>query len=255
MTGSAPIEVDESAFDLQPPGAIVTGAAALCLHGLTGTPYEVRPVAEALVARGVRACGIWLPGHGGSVDELAAATRVDWVERARDVFRKLHAEHDRVYMVGVSMGGLISLRLAQDEDVRALVVIGTPLALAPPVPQLTPWLRYVWKARPKRGSDIRDPDARARHPRFPAMPLASVSQMIALQKEVIRDLSRVRAPILIAHGRLDRTARPRDAHRLHANVGSVEKRLLWLPRSGHIATVDYDAPVLLRAATDFLVGY
>lgn len=50
-------EVDPDAFDLRPPAEEANGAAALCLHGLTGTPFEVRPVAEALVARGVRALG------------------------------------------------------------------------------------------------------------------------------------------------------------------------------------------------------
>ena len=68
--------VDVSPFDLRPDAAslaagVQAGAAALCLHGLTGTPYEVRPIAEALVARGVRAKGIWMAGHNGTVEDLA----------------------------------------------------------------------------------------------------------------------------------------------------------------------------------------
>lgn len=244
--------VDVSPFDLLPEEGSASGAAALCLHGLTGTPYEVRTVAEALAARGVRARGIDMAGHGGSVEELARSTRSEWLERARMELAALRAEHERVYLVGLSMGGLVSLRLAQTELVDGLVVVGVPLVLAPPIPQLLPFVRRFAASRRKRGSDIREPTARARHPGLPAMPFDAVLELIRFQAEVIPELGRIAAPILIAHGALDRTARPRDAHRLHAEVGSLEKELFLLARSGHVATVDYDGVALATAAADFL---
>jgi carboxylesterase len=165
----------------------------------------------------------------------------------------LRRTHDRVYLVGVSLGGLLSLRLTQTIGVDALVVVGVPLALRPPIPQLLPLVRRVMPFRRKRGSDIRDPEAEARHPSLPEMPLAAVAELIALQREVIPELGAIRSPILVAHGRHDSTARPRDAERLHGEVGSEEKELFVLERSAHVATVDYDGPALSRAAADFLV--
>ena len=244
--------VDPGAFDLFPERGIENGAAALCLHGLTGTPYEMRPIAEALVARGLRARGPWMAGHEGGSEALAKTRWQDWVEGAREEFASLRAEYDRVFLVGLSMGGLVSLRLAETERVDALVVIATPLVLAPPIPQLLPLIRRVASGRRKKGSDIRDPRARARHPGLDAMPFSSVAELIALQSVVIRDLGRVTAPILVAHGKLDRTARPRDAARIRDAVGSSVKELFLLERSGHVATVDYDGPVLARATADFL---
>jgi carboxylesterase len=244
--------VDDSPFDLIPEGGRANGAAALCLHGLTGTPYEVRPLGEALVARGIRARGICMAGHGGSVSDLARSTRQDWIDRAAAELAALRGEHDRVFLVGVSMGGLVSLRLAQSEQLAGLVVVGVPLVLAPPIPQLLPLVRLFVSSRPKRGSDIQDPAARARHPGLSAMPFDSVRELIRLQSEVIPELDQVEAPILVAHGQQDRTARPRDAHRVHDEVGSAEKELFLLARSGHVATVDYDGPALATAVTDFL---
>ena len=84
------------------------------------------------------------------------------------------------------------------------------------------------------------------------MPFNSVQELIRLQSEVIPGLERIQAPILVAHGQLDRTARPRDAQRVHDAVGSVEKELFLLARSGHVATVDYDGPALATAVSDFL---
>ena len=245
-------EIDTRSFDLHPQTSLANGAAVLCLHGLTATPFEVRPVAEALAARGLRARGPVGAGHEGGARLLAHTPRRDWLANARSELAALRAEHDRVFLVGVSMGGLLSLRLAETERVDGLVVIGTPLALAPPVPQLLPLIRWIQPYRKKNGSDIQDPIARARHPSIPAMPMASVAELIELQSEVIPELSKIEAPILVAHGGRDRTARPRDAQRIFDSVSSVEKELFYLERSGHIATVDYDGPALARATADFL---
>lgn len=252
MTAADREAVDPEAFDLLPEPDRANGAAALCLHGLTGTPYEVRPIAEALVQRGLRARGPWMAGHEDGADALARTSWQDWVEGARSELAALRSEHDRVFLVGLSMGGLVSLCLAETDEVEAMVVIGTPLVLSPPIPQLLPLIRRFVSSRPKTGSDIQEPRARARHPGLEAMPFSAVAELIALQAKVIPDLPKVRCPILVAHGRLDRTARPRDAVRIHEEVGSTEKELFLLERSGHVATVDYDGPALARAAADFL---
>ena len=244
--------VDASAFDLLPDVSHSSGAAALCLHGLTGTPYEVRPIAEALVARGIRARGPVSAGHEGGPELLAETPHEAWIDAARIEFELLRQEHDQVFLVGVSMGGLLSLRLAQTLAVDGIVVLGTPLVLPPPTPQLLPLLRRFKRYRKKGPSGIEDPAARARHPGLDRMPLDAVAEMIALEAKVIADLGSVSAPILIAHGAKDRTARPSDARRIHREVGSREKELFMLARSGHVASVDYDGPALARAAADFL---
>jgi carboxylesterase len=246
--------VDPGAFAFEP--ARATGAAALCLHGLTGTPYEVRPLGEALAARGIAAFGPALPGHGESPDALA---RVDapgaWRDAAREHVRTLRKRHDHVYAVGLSMGGLLALSLAAEAAVDAIAVIGTPLALPLPVRLLVPWL---WRLRPFHpkagGSDIQDAAARGRHPSYPVMPLRSVAALIRLQRDVQAVLPRIRVPILVAHGALDRTARPGDAERILAGVASTEKRRVVCARSGHVVPVDCDGPALARDVADFLAS-
>lgn len=252
MTQERVLSVDVSPFDLRPAASSSGTAAVLCLHGLTGTPYEVRPLAHALVARGLRARGPWMAGHEQGHEALARTRHQDWVELAAIELERLRAEHARVFVAGVSMGGLVTLRLAQTCAVDGIVVIGTPLALRTPLPFLARALRRWMPFRKKRGSDIQEPAARARHPGLEAMPLAAVNELVRLQAAVVTDLARVAAPILVAHGRHDRTALPRDAARIHAEVGSREKELFYLERSGHVATVDYDGPALALAAADFL---
>lgn len=241
--------VDRGPFDLPGDGR----AAALCLHGLTGTPYEVRPLGEALSAAGVRAVGPWMPGHAGSPEELARVSSEAWVEGARERLRELQAEHETVFTVGVSMGGLVTLLLASQERVAAAVTIGTPLALRQPLPLLLPFLRHLVPfVRKKVGSDIRDPAARARHPSMPVMPLASVHQLVRLQRRVRVALPRVQSPLLVAHGAHDVTADPADAARIVGAVGSGVRRQLLLEDSAHVVPVDHDGPRLAREVVAFL---
>lgn len=243
---------DPSAFDL--PGA--GRAAALCLHGLTGTPYEVRPLGEAFARRGIRACGPALPGHNETPEQLARVSHTAWVEAARAHLGELRASSERIFVVGVSMGGLVALDLASDEPVDALVTIGTPLWLHHPLARLIPLAKYLSPMqRKRRGSDICDEAARERHPSYDVMPLPAVHELQKLQARVRGRLSRVTAPILIAHGAHDRTARPADARKIYAGVGSSIRELMFFESSAHVVPVDVDGPRLAEAAADFLMEH
>ncbi len=212
----------------------------------------MRPLGEALARRGLRALGPLLPGHGADAETLARATHADWIDAARDAHRRLREAHERVHVVGLSLGGLLALWLAAERDVDALAVVGTPLRLRSRWARLLPVARRVVPFVEKHsGSDIRDAAARARHPSLRVMPLASAHELTRLQRRVRRTLGRVQAPILVAHGALDATADPDDARRIAGLVASPERELLWLPNSGHVAPVDHDGERLARAVADF----
>ena len=248
MRDAPAAEVDPGPFDLGE-----GRHAVLCLHGLTGTPYEVRPIGAALARAGLRAVGPMLPGHGGPSELLAAILHDVWFDAVRDAYRELRQQHEAVSVVGLSLGGLLSLALASEEDVDALVVIGTPLHVHARFVSWIPVLKRWKHGFPKhRGSDIRHAEARDRHPSMNVMPLASIHELMRLQHRVRGGLDRVTAPILVAHGVLDRTAKPSDACEIAGRVASEERELLWLPNSGHVVPVDHDGPALAEAVTLFL---
>lgn len=245
------LRVDPAPFALGSERAV---AAVLCLHGLTGTPYEVRPLAEAFAATGLRAVAPALPGHVETPEALAAVGGWEqWADAARREARSLAGQHARVFAAGLSMGGLLSLLLASERLVDAVVVVGVPLQLAPPIPWIVPFAkRFVPYLGKEGGSDIQDDAARARHPSYDRMPLHAVHELTKLQRVVRGRLRQIEAPILVAHGALDRTADPADADRIYARVSSRERERLVLPASGHVVPVDRDGADLAREAARFL---
>jgi carboxylesterase len=246
------LRVDAAPFEL--PGA--GRAAALCLHGLTGTPYEVRPIGEALSAAGISAVGPALPGHNETPERLARVAHQAWVDAARDALAELRSRHERVFVVGISMGGLLSLALAAEGRVDAAVVVGVPLRLRQVAVRLVPVAKHFVRFLPKAaGSDIRDPGARARHPSYDRMPLAAVHELLRLQRLVRALLPRVAVPLLVAHGAHDRTAHPDDAHEILELVASAEREHLRLAASGHVVPVDHDGPQLAARVVEFLSRY
>jgi carboxylesterase len=228
----------------------------LCLHGLTGTPYEVRPLGQALSRVGIRAVGPALPGHNETPESLARVRYRQWLEAARVELRDLRDRHEKVFMVGLSMGGLLTLVLASEKRVDGAVVVGTPLRLSRPVATLVPLLRYVMPfARKREGSNICDPAARSRHPSYDVMPLAAVRQLQHLQRLARRSLKRVTAPLLVAHGAHDATADPADSKEILDRVASQEREHLILEDSAHVVPVDRDGPRLAVAVADFLTRH
>lgn len=240
-------------FDVGSPDA---DAAVLCLHGLTGTPYEIRPVGEALARAGFAVDGPALPGHASTAEALAAVERFEvWLDAARAAADRLRERHRRVYACGLSMGGLLSLALAAEARVDALAVIGTPLRLPLPVRLAVPWLWRLRRFQEKDGgSDIQDEAARRRHPSLPVMPLRAVAHLVALQRHVDAALERIVQPIFVGHGSLDRTARPADADEIARRVSSASHSIRRYERSGHVVPVDHDGPRLAADVVAFFDG-
>jgi carboxylesterase len=100
----------------------------LLLHGFTGTPLEMVPLAEALAQDGFTVHVARLAGHGTSPEDLAQTTWGDWLGSARSAYRALRARCSSIAVGGLSMGGAIALHLAATEDPAAVVAAAALMA-------------------------------------------------------------------------------------------------------------------------------
>lgn len=242
--------VDANPFRLGDPRAGLA-PAVLCLHGLTGTPYEVRPPAEALAEAGFYCEGPLLPGHGTSPRELARTTHAQWLAAVLAAHDSLAERHERVYTVGLSLGGLLALALAQRRALGGLVALAVPLDLGWVVHRGVPLLHRVVRQLPKTPA-ILDLEARARHPGYDRMPLAAVNQLLSLAAHVRGALARIEAPVSLIFSRLDPTVPVRNAELLMRGLPPGDRELHWLERSGHVLPVDFERALVARRVVEFL---
>ena len=222
----------------------------LLLHGFTGTPAHFRMMGRFLNEHGYTVHAPLLAGHGTSLEDMDQTTRRDWVQSARHGLEKLR-EFKRVHMVGLSMGGLISLLLAGQDEVASITTIDTPVKLWDRRQPLVHIVKYVQRFRSWDDPEDAPLGEAARYfIQYDGYPIRSASELLHLKRQVVRRLDRVRAPALIVQSRADETVRPESAEILASRVGSSRKRILWLEHSRHNALLDTERDLMHEAVLD-----
>ncbi len=214
----------------------------LLVHGLSGAPVEVRPVAERLAAEGISVLAPCVAGHGTCVDDLRATRWSDWYDSVERAYLELRARSERVVVGGLSTGALLALRLcARHRDIDGLVCMAPALRVRAPLLGTTRVLRHViqdWDKREEETHDLQDEHAFARIWSYESFPLHALYELHLLQREVRGLLGDVRQPLLVLQGRRDRVIARRGVRRLLRSVASDAPELVWLEESGHTLTVD-----------------
>ncbi len=226
----------------------------LLLHGLTGTPTEVLPIAQALHAAGF---AVHAPLHAGHRDPEALARHGwrDWYAGAEAALCGL-AGVGRALVVGFSMGAVLALRLAalQPQRIAGVASISVHLEL----PGWQTWLAGLlakhqrWVGHwPKRAVDVRIFARGQVSPSLRVFPYAAIAALGELQQDVRDRLGHIKAPLLLLHGRYDHTAPPEHSERVAQAVSAASVRRVVLPRSFHIVGQDLDRSLVCQEVVRF----
>ncbi len=226
--------------------------AVLVLHGFTGSPASMRPWAEDLQGRGYSVSMPLLPGHGTRWQDLQAHTFADWYATAEDAFLKLKAEHEQVFLAGLSMGGTLSLALAEEHgrDVAGLMLVNPAIDSRRKDIKLLPVLKHVVPAFPAIGNDIKKPgqDEVA----YPRTPLKAAHSMFSAFPRLRERLDQVTQPVLLFRAPEDHVLDSSSREAIIARISSRDVEEVELPESYHVATLDNDAPTIFERSAQFL---
>ncbi len=223
----------------------------LC-HGFTGTPSSLRPWGEHLAAAGMAVDCPRLPGHGTTWQDLNTTGWPDWYAELERAFDRLLADVPTVFAMGLSMGGTLCLRLAQQRgaDVAGLVLVNPSLATERRDAKILPLLRHVLPSIAAIGSDIQKPGVReVAYGRTPLRAAYSLSQLWTLTRA---DLAKLSAPILLYRSRVDHVVEAGSARLLQAGAAAADVAEVVLDNSYHVATLDNDAPLIFSGSVDFV---
>ncbi len=230
----------------------------LVIHGFTGAPKEVRGLGEHLNARGYTVCGIRLSGHATRPADMVRSHHTDWLLSVEDGYDLLRACTDRVFLLGLSMGGILALASATRLGVRGVVAMSTPYDLPVHVP-LPLWslrlLSILVPYRPKSkvpGSGWFDKEACKQHVAYPQNPVRSGLELKLLLDEMHAALPGISVPVLLIHSRNDTYVPADSMPRIYAALGTADKQMLWVEGGGHVVTEEPTRTAVYEAAGDFV---
>lgn len=225
----------------------------LLVHGFSGSPPEMRPMGEFLAGKGLTVLGVRLAGHGTSPEDMATTTWRDWVASAEAGLRELEARCERVFVAGLSMGGLITLHLAANHPVDGIVPMSAPAYIADWRFRFLPLAQhFVHWFTPDIEPDLTDHEAEQRLSSYPVLPIRCIVSLGQLIRLVRQELPQVKAPALIMQGEKDRHVPADSAPIIFEGLGATEKELVWWPNSGHCITVDSEREAVWARAYEFI---
>lgn len=249
----------------------------LLIHGLTGTPNEMRLLGKGLHRAGYTVYGMQLAGHCGSADDLIATTWQDWYDSVQRAADFLSSRVDRMFVMGLSMGALLSLKLAAEQPkkvsgVAALATMFQHDGWSMPLYTRFCFLLRIFKTlRIGRNGffteqapyGIKDAALR-RHiveqmqsgdssaAGLPGNPWWSVAELYSLAADVRRRLPDVTSPCLLVHATEDDIASLEKNALLVKNKVSGPVQTLWLEDSYHMVTIDRERRLVIQRACDFI---
>lgn len=222
----------------------------LLCHGFTGAPYSMRPWAEHLEAQGYRVSVPRLPGHGTSWQELNRTQWTDWYAAVERAFGDLTQQCERVAVAGLSMGGALALRLAEQhgDAVAALSLVNPCINITDPRIRFSRLLSVV-PSLAGLSDDIAKPGQTEFG--YGRNPLRALHSQTLLWADVRAHLHQVTAPTQVHWSRQDHVVDPSSLALIRAGVRGAELEVRTLERSYHVATLDYDAEDIFRSSADF----
>jgi carboxylesterase len=223
----------------------------LC-HGFTGSPASMQPWASYLADAGLTVRLPRLPGHGTDWHDLAITDWPDWFAAVDRSFAELRARCTTVFVMGLSMGGTLALRLAETHgpDVAGIVVVNPSILTRRRSFRLLPLIEPFVGSVKGIASDISV--ATADEFGYDRIPVSALRSLTALWRTTRAELDRIDQPLLVFRSVVDHVVEPENTVALLAGVRSTEKEERLLPDSFHVATLDVDAPAIFAGSLDFI---
>jgi carboxylesterase len=223
----------------------------LVLHGFTGNPQSMRPLAEAFAAAGFSVSLPLLPGHGTTVEEMLPTRWSDWSIAAEAAYEELASRTHTVIVAGLSMGGTLTAWLGTRHPEIAGLVLVNPLidGTQPGVSGMVAQLREAGvELVPGIGSDIaKEGVVESAYPMTPVAPLIDLHAALA---PLAAELAKIQCPVLLLTSTNDHVVEPASSDTLAAAVSGPVTRVM-LENSFHVATLDNDAPLIEQRAVEF----
>ena len=224
----------------------------LLIHGFTGAPGSMRPWADHLAAEGYSVRLPLLPGHGTRWQDANRTTFDDWLGAVTGALQELSSSCRAVVVGGLSMGGTLTLRLAElyPEVMAGIMLVNPSVMTLRKDAKLLPVLRHVTPVFLPIAGDIAKPGVV--EPGYNRLPVHAMYSLSRAWPVVRGDLAKVTTPVLLIHSRVDHTVEPINSQVVRDGISSTDVTDIVLERSYHVATLDHDAELIFTSSVEFI---
>jgi len=241
---SSNADIKPASFPNGPTGVLV-------LHGFTGSPQSVRPLALRLAEAGHSVEVPLLPGHGTKIEDMVPTRFDDWYRAAAAAYADLAGRCEKVVVAGLSMGGTLATILAAENEPAGLIAINPQVT--PPPDAVVEVIRGLVEEGvatiPAIGGDIAKENVEELA--YAATPVSALMSFIDRCQKLGDDLPRITCPVLLFTSPQDHVVDPVSSDALAAGVSGPVERVL-LEKSFHVATLDHDAKLIEDRAVAFV---
>ena len=168
----------------------------------------------------------------------------------------MRARCDQTFVMGLSMGGTLVTRLAEQrgDDIAGVVVVNG-VAVHHPQGRQAAAAAAPRRAVAARRSATTSRSRASTEPAYDRLPVKAAWQLSKLWALTNADLARITAPLLVMTSRDDHVVETANSERLMSGAGSADKRQVWLEDSFHVATLDNDLPVIIKESLAFIEAH
>ncbi|HEY2409565.1 MAG TPA: alpha/beta fold hydrolase [Polyangiaceae bacterium] len=229
----------------------------LLVHGFTGSPASLRPLAGMLNARGFTIELVRLPGHGTHYRDMMPTRYADWLAEVERKVGELKQRVSKVVLLGLSMGGTLVLDAASSRSdlVAGVTAINAPILNREGfLVKIAPLLESVLPVAPASAAgltrnDIAKPGVS--EIAYGWVPTASGNSLVRELPRVRAQLARLACPALIAYSLADHSVPPDNSREILKILAGKDVSELVLERSYHVATLDYDLELIEERVAEF----
>jgi len=225
----------------------------LLIHGFTGTPKEMRMLADSLAQDNYTILGVRLAGHATDLEDMRHSTWRDWLASVEDGINLLKGCTEQQVVMGLSMGGVLSMMAAARYDVKGVITFSAPCALpADPRAKFLPYITWLVPQVGKGKPDWRNLEAMKDHVDYPGYPTRSVLQLQKLIGVMMEDLPKVKIPALMVQSHGDQGIPAESMDTLYEKISSTDKTRLWIENSGHVVIREPERELIFTEVKKFI---
>ncbi|MBO1580291.1 MULTISPECIES: alpha/beta hydrolase [Bacillus] len=225
--------------------------AVLLLHGFTGNSADVRMLGRFLEKKGYTCHAPIYKGHGVPPEQLVHTGPEDWWKDVMAAYQHLKDQgYEKIAAVGLSLGGVFSLKLAYTLPILGVVPMCAPMYIKSEEIMYQGILAY---AREYKKREQKSPEQIAEEMmEFKKTPMNTLKALQDLIRDVRNNIDMIYAPTFVVQARHDEMINTDSANIIYNGVESTLKDIKWYEDSTHVITLDKQRDELHEDVYNFL---